>query len=903
MFVISQNPYAVPKRGMWINKGYRTAVIVLGTILIISSSVCAERFMEKLDRGVVAVYLGSSQVYVGWRMFGTDPADVAFNLYRNGNKVNGTPITNSTNRIVSDAGTGDTFYVRTVVDGNEVETSETVTPWTGLYGSAGYKNIPLQRPAGGTTPDDVDYDYSPNDASVGDLDGDGQYEIVLKWEPSNSKDNASGGYSGNVILDAYELDGTHLWRIDLGINIRAGAHYTQFMVYDLNSDGRAEVACKTAPGTVDGEGNFVILAGDDPYADYRGGDGRILAGPEYLTIFDGLTGAELATTTYRPQRGDVSSWGDSYGNRVDRFLACVAYLDGERPSLVMCRGYYARTALAAWDWREDELSLRWLFDTGSSGGPWAAYKGQGCHSLSVGDVDGDGKDEIIYGSCTIDDDGTGLYTTGLGHGDALHVSDMDPDRPGLEVWQCHETSAAGATFRDAATGSIIWEHFNSGDVGRACAAHIDSSYFGYQLWSFATGGTYTVDNTQMSTGMPPVNFLIWWNGSLQREFLDKAGSTGGPILNNWWNGDDVRMLSIYNIGGSYQTESINGTKGNPCLSADILGDWREECIYRSSDNTKLRILTTTYTTSHRIYTLMHDPQYRSAIAWQNVGYNQPPHPSFYIGADMNTPPTPNIVYAGEIPQPPKNLAASLYNGAINLDWNDNTENDFNSYNVYRSTIAEGPYTKIATDVLTSDYNDSNFVDDIKLYYTVTAVDDSNNESGYSKTDMIYHISGDLSYDGFVDMYDMAELGAGWQSIYNINNLAKLSETWLSEIHLIAHLPLDGDANDLSWNQYEGQESGSVGWNSSGYIDGAVELYGADDSGYIRIPGFEGVKGTGSRTCCAWIKTSVNQSHILTWGTAGAGTAWKIQTSLLGKLQIDVGNADTTGSTTIINNAW
>ena len=305
------------------------------------------------------------------------------------------------------------------------------------------------------TPTGEVYTYSANDCSVGDLDGDGQYEIIVKWDPSNSKDNAQSGYTGNVYLDAYKMDGTQLWRIDLGRNIRAGAHYTQFMVYDLDGDGRAELACKTAPGTVDGIGQNVILAGDNPSADYRNSSGYILSGPEYLTIFNGLTGAAVATTYYNPPRGTVSSWGDSYGNRVDRFLACVAYLDGVRPSLVMCRGYYTRAVLAAWDWRDGVLTQRWTFDTNTSGN--SEYTGQGNHNLSVADVDGDGKDEIVYGACSIDDNGTGLYTTGLGHGDAMHVGDLDPDRPGLEVFQVHESpSAAGAEFRDAATGALIW---------------------------------------------------------------------------------------------------------------------------------------------------------------------------------------------------------------------------------------------------------------------------------------------------------------------------------------------------------------------------------------------------------------------------------------------------------------
>lgn len=600
--------------------------------------VYAARFMEKLDRGVVAVSRGGSQVYVGWRLLGTDPVDTGFNVYRNGVRINSAVITRSSNFLDTAGSPAGTYRIAPVIDGVEQAATEPVGVWSNFW-----HDIPLQVPAGGTTPDGVDYTYSPNDASVGDVDGDGQYEIILKWDPSNSKDNAHSGYSGNVYLDAYEMDGTFLWRIDLGINIRAGAHYTQFIVYDFDSDGKAEVACKTADGTIDGQGSVL----GDPAADWRNSAGYILSGPEYLSLFDGQTGAFLDTVNYVPARGSVSAWGDSYGNRVDRFLACAAYLDGQRPSLVMCRGYYTRAVLAAWDFRNGRLVQRWVFDTNNG---YPNYMGQGNHNLSVADADGDGKDEIIYGSCTIDDDGTGLYSTGLGHGDAMHVSDMDPARPGLEVWQVHEGSAAGATYRDAATGAVLIDHFNSGDVGRGVAGHVDDRYIGYQLWSYAVGGTYTVDNIKISDNYPNLNFLVWWTGDRQRELLYAVDSQGkNPALNKWGGDGAGRLLSLYSIPTSYSTNSNNGTKGNACLTGDILGDWREEMIFRSSDNTKLRIFTTTELSTDPIYTLMHDPQYRLAIAWQNVGYNQPPHPSFYIGAGMNRPPTPDIILAGADP--------------------------------------------------------------------------------------------------------------------------------------------------------------------------------------------------------------------------------------------------------------
>ena len=601
------------------------------------------RIMENLDRGLVAVRRSDGKNFLSWRMLGTEPNSVAYNIYdasktdRGGNpsKVNDDPITDSTNYLDSSGSTNSVYAVTAIIDGNELEHSDPVEVWSNYY-----HDIPIQRPSGGMTPDNGTYEYSANDCSVADLDGDGQYEIVLKWDPSNSRDNANSGYSGNVILDAYEMDGTLLWRIDLGRNIRAGAHYTQFMVYDLDCDGRAEMVCKTADGTTDGQGTVLGNAS----ADYRNSSGRILSGPEYLSVFDGQTGAFIDTVDYIPARGSVSAWGDDYGNRVDRFLACVAYLDGQHPSVVMCRGYYTRTVLAAWDLIDGELISRWVFDSDDSGN--SAYAGQGNHNLSVADVDHDGLDEIIYGSCTIDDNGTGLYSTRLGHGDALHVSDMDPLRPGLEVWMCHEESTTGATFRDAATGEIIINHSNSGDVGRGTAAHIDADYPGYQLWSYAKGGVYNVDDVKISDNYSGkmMGFLVWWTADLQREFLGVADGQGrNPVLEKWGGDGPYRLLSLYSIPNSYDTNTNNGTKGTPCLSGDIIGDWREEMLFRNSDSTKLRLFTTTDLTDHRITTLMHDPQYRLAMAWQNVGYNQPPHPSFYIGTDMNEPPTPNIV--------------------------------------------------------------------------------------------------------------------------------------------------------------------------------------------------------------------------------------------------------------------
>ncbi len=628
-------------------------------VLLCTLAFAAAKPPERLGRGPVAVRATGDSVFFSWRLLATDSANIAFNVYRftpPGPAVLLTPrpLAGPTHHIDTQADlTRDNYYiVRAVVNGEETNEN----PFTLLPANSPvrqYLSIPLVPPASDVTPDGVAYTYSPNDASAADLDGDGEYEIVLKWDPSNSKDNSQSGFTGDVYLDAYRLDGHRLWRINLGRNIRAGAHYTQFMAFDLDGDGRAEVACKTAPGTSDGTGRFIATDANKfigvmpPFAldvDYRNSAGYVLTGPEFFTIFDGVTGAELVTTYYEPPRNNdpaspnVSAWGDNYGNRVDRFLAAVAYLDGERPSLILSRGYYTRAVITAWNWRDGRLTKAWTFDSDDGTPGNAAYRGQGNHNIAVADVDADGRDEIIFGAAAIDDDGRGLYSTGRGHGDALHVADMDPGRPGLEAFQPHETPSLykfnGLDYKDARTGEPICGVEGGGDIGRGMAADIDPRYPGFEFWGAGpTGGLYNVRvcdpdpekgprAREISSVKPrQINFAVWWDADLLREILD------GTTISKWdWEASTSRtLLSPPDVA------SNNGTKATPVLSADILGDWREEVIWRTSDNTELRIFTTTIPTEHRLPTLMHDRTYRLAIAWQNVAYNQPPHPGFYLG--------------------------------------------------------------------------------------------------------------------------------------------------------------------------------------------------------------------------------------------------------------------------------
>ncbi|WP_426503551.1 RICIN domain-containing protein [Dactylosporangium sp. McL0621] len=579
------------------------------------------RQAERLNRGLVSVRSGSGN-YVSWRLLGTDPAGVAFNLYRAGTKVNAGPITNSTNYYDSGAASGAGYTVRPVVGGTDQADSEPAFQ----VGSNGYFDIPISPPSGGTTPDGVAYTYTANDASVGDLDGDGQYEVVLKWDPTNSKDNSQSGYTGNVFVDAYRLNGQRLWRIDLGRNIRAGAHYTQFQVYDYDGDGKAEIAMKTADATKDGAGTVIGSSS----ADYRNSSGYVLSGPEYLTMFNGQTGAAMATVNYDVPRGTVSSWGDSYGNRVDRFLAGTAYLDGRRPSLIESRGYYTRTVITAWDWRGGKLTERWKFDSDSAG---SQYTDQGNHQLSIADVDADGQDEILFGAMAINDNGSALWNTKQGHGDAMDVGDLDPSHAGLEVFKVDEnTSAKAGWMADAKTGALLWSWPTCGcDNGRGRSDDVYAGSPGAESWSTGTTGLYNTKGVQISTRRPgAVNFVVWWDADPVRELLDATH------IDKYTTGGDTRLLTASGV------HSNNSTKSTPSLTADLFGDWREEVIWPTSDDKALRVYVSTAVTDRRLVTLMHDIEYREGVAWQNTAYNQPPHPSFFLGDGMSTPAAPKI---------------------------------------------------------------------------------------------------------------------------------------------------------------------------------------------------------------------------------------------------------------------
>ena len=585
----------------------------------------AARQMEWLNRGLVAVKT-SGGVFLSWRVLGNDGEATGFNLYRDGEKIASFTGTQASNYTDTKGTTASKYSVKAVVGGKEQAADAAVSVWNDQF-----LTVNLDRPNGGS-----DYTYSPNDIAVGDVDGDGEFELILKWDPSNSKDNSQKGKTGNVIIDCYKMNGKKLWRIDLGVNIRAGAHYTQMLVGDYDSDGKAEFAVKTAPGTKDGSGSYLSLGsakGADHSKDYRNSNGYILSGPEWLTIFNGGTGKEMATVDYNPGRGTVKSWGDSYGNRVDRFLATNAYLDGKKPSMVFQRGYYTRMAITAYDWDGKSLTQRWYYNAATSG---QECYGQGNHNVSAGDVDGDGFDEIIEGSCAVDHDGKFMYRTGKGHGDAMHLSDLDPDNAGLEVWQVHEEKPYGYDLHDARTGKLLFSETSSGDNGRGVAGDVDSNSRGHELWSAANWNTYTAKGAIWKADKRPAyNFRIYWDGDLLDELLDNT------TISKW---DHAKLQSgtIFQMQGN----SCNTTKATPNFSGDILGDWREEVILHDGAS-KLYIYTTTIPTEHRMYTLAHDPVYRLGMSWQNTAYNQPPHLGFWLHGNKGKFPVPDITLIGD----------------------------------------------------------------------------------------------------------------------------------------------------------------------------------------------------------------------------------------------------------------
>lgn len=594
---------------------------------------------DNLGRGALAV-TGKDGIFLSWRHLPSDDKEMTFDVFRDGTKINESPISKSTNITDPTGNTSSKYTLKAYVGGVETESTDIPEVW-----ASDYLKIHLDRPEGGTSPaggakELRDYTYTPDDVSVGDVDGDGEFEYIVKWHPTNAADNAHTRYTGKTYIDCYKLDGTKLWRIDLGINIRSGNHYTQFMVYDFDGNGKAELICKTAPGTIDGMGNAVLMGEDSSDADYRKSDGTVMSGPEYLTVFNGETGAEIHTIAYNPPRSvrkndkSGTGWGDNYGNRSERYLAGVAYLGGENASAIFVRGYYTACYVWAVDFDGTQLKERWLHKSETAGAN--SIYGQGTHSLSIADLDADGFDEIIIGSGALDHDGSFLHSTGGGHGDALHVSDFLLENDGLEIFMPHEDKSGkwATTLRDGKTGKILYSQSQpSGgkDIGRGIIANISSKHPGSEYWS-------TLDNNVMNSGekvgsaRPSINFRVYWDGDLLDELLDGTAITKA-------NEDITSNSNVKLFGTTSHAASCNDTKKTPNLQADLFGDWREEVILHDSETeSDLIIFTTTIPSDYKVPCLMTDRQYREAIAWQNVAYNQPPHLSYDLESQFDTRP-------------------------------------------------------------------------------------------------------------------------------------------------------------------------------------------------------------------------------------------------------------------------
>lgn len=623
-------------------------------------SATAQQVKEKLNRAPVAVKT-SQGILVSWRSLTADAPEMTFNVYRNGTKV-ASNIANVTNWLDKEGKAGDTYQIETSTG----EKSQTKA-WNNMFTSFDVKR-PAAIKSGNTTGR-----YRPDDMAVGDVDGDGNYELILKWLPDNQRDSGKDGYSSPCIISAYRMDGTALWQkdINLGFNIRSGNHTTQLVVYDLDGDGKAELVCKTGPGSTDGTGKYVTEAGDatikavDNTKTYVNGKGRVTDGEEFLTVFNGLTGEAMKTIWYSPSRSGVdfptsatasnSFFGDGSCNRAERFNACVAYLDGldKLPTAIFQRGYYKNCFLWAVDWNGKDLSTRWLHKglsgkwevvdgNGSvlSSGTGSSSFGQGVHGISVGDVNTDGYDEICIGAATIAHDGKLLCSTGKGHGDAIHLADLCPDRPGLEVMMPHEEGQYGYDVHDATTGELLVSATSSGDNGRGLAADFIPANRGYEFWSSADGNTYDcATGSVVLAKKADTNFRIYWTGDPYDQTFDGRydSSTGksAPRIRNY-NTASKGIATFQELADYGSPMSCNTTKATPCLQADLLGDWREELImfqYEAdftAPTCKILIYSTPEPTQYKVPCLMEDHVYRMGIVWQNSSYNQPPHLGYYL---------------------------------------------------------------------------------------------------------------------------------------------------------------------------------------------------------------------------------------------------------------------------------
>lgn len=719
------------------------------------------RQMEKLDRGLIAIKTDGG-VYLSWRLFdsednifGSADKNVSFNVYRDGKKIS--EVATKTNYVDSTVGTN--YSVAPVINGVEGEKCDAVTVYNNCY-----FDIPLSKPDDETIYDPSNnklatYSFFPADCSTGDVDGDGEYEIIVKWT-SHERDVGTPAYSGTVHLAAYKLDGTKLWKndIELGKNVYSSAHTVQFLVYDFDGDGKSEVICQTSLGSKDGQGKYVSNAAqtdeeikaitdkENSTADYRSSSGAITKGEEFLTVFNGETGVAMDTINLPTTRGSENGvdYGDDFGNRSNRFVSDIAYLDGEKPYAIYLRGYYfgrngkQRTSIAGISWDGTTLSPTYRFDTqqGQEGYYDGAYQyvGNGNHNCTVADVDNDGKDEFITGALCMevndDNEFRPKWCTYLQHGDALHIGNYDPTHTGFEFFTVHEDSGTnslsgnditldfGMSVIDAETGNIMFHEGASDDTGRGVMANVGAGGY-YQIWSAknsarqSNGGTdFTTANSLTGRNTPSMNFRIFWDGDLYDNLLNGANITD-------WNG---RNMSNIFSAGNYDCVSINGTKANPSLQADLFGDWREEVVYPTTNGTALRVFSTTATTDYKIKTLMQDPVYRSGVAAEQTAYNQPPHVGFYMGQEVFETRTLTSITVTTQPTKTSYVPGESFDRTgmvVKANYSDGTSDEINTY-----TVSEIDKDIIGEQTLTVSYLGK--TDTITIYVVEPGITSLNN---------------------------------------------------------------------------------------------------------------------------------------------------------------------------------
>ena len=603
----------------------------------------AQRFTDVLDRGLVAMKTDAG-VFCSWRINADEWENTEYNIYRGNTKLNSAPLRVS-NFTDPNGSTSDTYTVKAVVNGTELEASKPASVW-----GSNYTIITPKHPA------EITHALTPNDATVADVDGDGELEIIMKYDNTNPDYHAS-----YTVIECLEMDGTVLWWIDCGPNMGDFQNNEiNIAAYDWDMDGKAEVVFRAADATVIHMADGSTYTVGDASINYRGtstewpsGQWFMRWGREYLVYADGMTGKPYDCIDYPLKRVEdennpngllegsaydtliSNEWGDGYGHRSSKYFFAAPYLDGKHPSIFLARGIYTKHKMITYDvdLATHKLKERWRWN--SNGGDW---HGQGYHNMGIADVDWDGRDEIVYGSMVIDDNGYGLSTTGLGHGDSQHCGDFDPYSHGQEIFACNEDSPKN-NFRDATTSKIYYRTTGGDDDGRANCGNFIDEYPGSEALSskddaLISGASHkAIVGDSKNTVTITQNFRVFWDGDLCDESFDYGNgkNTEGVIYK-------AKKGKIATLSGS---KTNNDTKGTPCFQGDILGDWREEYIMRDGDN-NIRIYSTNIPTDYRIYSLWYDHQYRNAMVWQMCGYNQTPHVSFALSEfeDITVPPYP-----------------------------------------------------------------------------------------------------------------------------------------------------------------------------------------------------------------------------------------------------------------------